>query len=107
MSLNAFGPRSNTYNIPVTGTASTPLQIVSDPLCDVYQFINTGAAIIFFTAQPYPTASVIPMPGTPANGTPILPNEIVLYRFSPNAYVSAVCLTGQVSNLLVSVGEGM
>ena len=107
MSLNAFGPRSLTYSIPVTDSASTPLQITSDPLCDVYQFVNAGIAVAYMNAASTAIPAVIPTIGTPANGVPILPNEIVLYRYSPGAYVSAVCKTGQRTTLLVSVGEGM
>ena len=108
MSLNAFGPRSLNFNIAVTQTASTGVQINADPLCDVYQFINTGTSIAYVAvANDQNITAAIASPGSPANGTPILPNEIVLYRYGPNSYVSAICDTGKTTNLFVTVGEGM
>jgi hypothetical protein len=108
MSINAFGPRSLTYNIAATQAAGAAVNIACDPLCDTYQFINIGTAIIYFAmGNDATTVAAIPAPGAPANGTPVLPNEIVIYRFSPNAWCSVICDAGLSGNLLVSVGEGI
>lgn len=108
MSLNAFGPRSLNFNIAATQTPSTAIQISADPLCDVYQFINTGTAIAYIAVgNSKDIQAAIAAPNVPANGTPILPNEIVLYRFGPNSWISAICDTGKTTNLFITVGEGM
>ena len=108
MSLNAFGPRSKTFFIPCTSTASSAVQITSDPMCDTYQFVNIGTSICYFAIGNFNTISaVIPQAGAPANGIPILPNEIVIYRFSPAMWVSAICPGTGTTSLLISVGEGM
>lgn len=73
-----------------------------------YQLVNTGSETVYFTSGTLPTITcVIPTPGNPANGVPILPNEIVVYNLQPNAYFSVICEAGKTSNLLVTCGEGM
>ena len=107
MSINAFSPRGNTFNIAATQTASSALQITSDPLCDTYQFVNTGSSTGYVAvANNASVAAVVPAAGTPANGIPVLAGEIVIYRFVPNAWVSAICDSGKTTNLLITVGEG-
>ena len=106
MSLNAFSPRGNTYNIACSQSASAALQIASDPLCDTYQFVNTGSSACYVAMGNSSVSAAIPAAGTPANGIPVLPNEIVIYRFGPNAWASAICASGQTTNLLITVGEG-
>ena len=109
MSTQAFGPRGNTCNISCTSTASTPIQITSAPNNQfTYQFINTGSSKVYFGYGRDPGTTVtIPVPGTPANGVCVLPNEIVIYNLLPNVYISAICETGGTTNLLVTPGEGM
>jgi hypothetical protein len=109
MSTQAFGPRGNTANISCNATASAAIQITSAPNNQfTYQFINTGSSKAFFAYanQPGVTAA-IPVPGTPANGVCVLPNEIVIYNLLPNVWVSAICEAGGSTNLLVTPGEGM
>lgn len=108
MSINAFGPRGNTYNIACTSTASTAVKIASDMMCSTYQFVNIGTSICYFAIGNSSTvAAVIPLSGTPANGIPVLPGEIVIYQFSPAMWVSAICPAAGTTNLLISVGEGI
>lgn len=108
MSTQAFGPRGNTANISCSDVASVPVQIGSSTGgCYTYQFVNTGSKKAYVTAQVRPAAAVIASPGSPANGVPILPNEIVIYNMVPDAWVSAICESGETTNLLVTPGEGM
>lgn len=109
MSTQAFGPRGNTANIACNASASTAVQITSNPAgCYTYQFVNEGASKCFFAWGNEPNVTVsIPVPGTPGNGVPVLSNEIVVYRLNPNIYVSAICESGGSTNLMVTPGEGM
>ena len=109
MTTQAFGPRGNTFNISCNESASVAVKITADPTpCFTYQFVNEGANKCYFAYGSDPRISVtIPTPGSPASGVPVLPNEIVIYRLNPNVYITAICESGQTTNLLVTPGEGM
>lgn len=85
------------------------MQITSSPNNQfTYQFVNIGSSKVYFAYANQPgVQAVIPLDGTPANGVPILPNEIVIYNLLPNVYISTICEAGGTSNLLVTPGEGM
>ena len=108
MSTQAFGPRGVTYNIACTDVSSTAINIVSDTFCFTYQFVNIGTNIAYFAVGTDNTVvAKVPTAATPALGVPVLPNEIVVYSFTPSAWIAAICSTGLTTNLLVTVGEGM
>ena len=109
MQLSAFGPRGLTANIAANQTASAPVKVVSSPSnFSTYQFVNVGGNTVYFAWDTTGgQAAAIPVAGTPAQGVPILSNEIVIYSLAPQAYISVICETGKTSNLLVTVGEGM
>lgn len=109
MSLQAFGPRGNTANIACNQSASVAVQVTSSPSgCYTYQYINSGGNTAYVAASQDPKITVtIPTPGSPANGVAVLPNEIVIYNLTPNAWFSAICESGKTTNLLVTAGEGM
>jgi hypothetical protein len=108
MSLNAFGPRGLTHNIAANTTASAALKIVSSPSgFYTFQFVNSGGNKCYFAWDSVGQVQAnVPVPGTPGNGVPVLPNEIVVYSLGPNAFVSVICPVGT-TNLEVTVGEGM
>ena len=108
MSIQAFMPFGNTHAIAVTAGASTPEQITGSPgPITAYQFVNAGSSTCWVVMAGSPTNAVIPAPGTPANGIPILPNEVVLYRGPADMFVSAICAGGFSTTLYVTPGEGM
>jgi hypothetical protein len=108
MSIQAFMPFGNTHAIAVTAVASTPEQITGSPgPITAYQFVNSGSNPCWVVMDPKGVNAVIPAPGSPANGIPILPNEIVLYRGPADMFVSAICGGGLSTTLYVTPGEGM
>ena len=109
MSLQAFGPRGPTANIACNATASVPVRVKGDgQSCYTYQLVNSGNAKCYFNYSPDPVVGVtIPTPGNPQYAVPVLPNEIVVYNLTPNAYFTAICESGDVTTLLVTPGEGM
>lgn len=108
MSLQAFGPRGLTANISANGTASAAVRVRSTPPGHyTYQFVNSGGNKCWFASGNGVVVVAIPTPGAPANGIPILANEIVVYNLSPDAFFSVICETGSVTTLEISVGEGM
>lgn len=109
MSIQAFGPRGNTVNVSVNQTASAPVRVRSNPGGQyTYQFVNSGGNKCWFASGRDTSLTVaIPVPGTPANGIPILANEIVVYSLGPDAFISVICQTGEVTTLEITPGEGM
>lgn len=118
MSIQSWGPVGNTIKIAVTQTASSAVQAPGanyDPT--QYLVKNTGANIAYLVAASSNAnspggsalAAVIPTGagGSAANGIPILPNEIAVYRFPPNAWFSAICDAGLSTTLWITPGEGM
>jgi hypothetical protein len=108
MSIQAFGPRGLTHNISCNQTSSAAVRVTSDQGCYTYQFVNTGGNQCWFSYGNSAALTVsIPVPGTPANGVSVLPNEIVVYNLNPNIYISCICASGQTTNIEVTPGEGM
>lgn len=109
MSLQAFGPRGPTCNINCSDTASAPVQVTaSGQSCYTYQFMNIGASKCYFNWAASGGGSVsIPVSGTPSQAIPVLANEIVIYNLTPGAWITAICESGETTNLLVTPGEGM
>lgn len=109
MSTQAFGPRGLTTLISCNDVASASVQVTSLPAgCYTYQLVNTGGNAVHFAYHSQKgVVAALPAAGTPANGVPVLPNEIVIYNLTPNAWFSAICASGLTTTLEVTPGEGM
>jgi hypothetical protein len=106
---NRDGTRANTYHAAVTQSASAAFQVGdSSTGYYTYQFINSGANIVYFAWGIDNTVSATIAPQNAfGNAVPVLPNEIVLYTLPPGAWISVVCDSGKTSDIWITAGEGM
>jgi len=115
MSIQSWGAKGNTAKIAVTQSASTGVQVPGTNFdCTQYLVKNTGSNIAYLaagdnSAKGSAVAAVIPTGSgaNSANGVPIIPNEVAVYTFPPNAYFSAICDAGLTTTLWLTPGEGM
>jgi hypothetical protein len=113
MSMQSWGARGKTAKVAVSQVASTPVQITGDATgLTQYLVKNTGTNIAYLNASAKESGGVVAAipTGTGANvayGVPIIPNEVAVYSFPPDAFVSAICDAGLTTTLWLTPGEGM
>lgn len=109
MSSNAFSPQgTNSAALAVTSTSTTtPIQ-VKGALNNATQrmFYNGGTKDCFMAWGASNVVAVVPVAGTPANGTPIPAGAIVVLGIPPNAYFAAICAGSDSTTLYITPGEG-
>lgn len=109
MSANAFAPQpSNSAALAVTDTSTaTPIQ-VKGALNNATQRMvyNAGPNDCFLANGASNVAAVVPVAGTPANGTPIPAGAVMTLSYPPNTYFAAICATGKTATLYLVPGEG-
>lgn len=112
MSTQAFSPRGKTYELDVTDSAHSAVQILGAPTNQTtYQLVNAGASTCFVAFGPTSTSASVtpsaPTNTTPGYGVPIVSGEIVTYNGIPNAWFSAICASGLSTSLFITAGEGL
>ncbi len=101
-----FQAGGSTFAVTVTGSSSTAVQATSTQNASNYLLTNVGTQTVWVVmSATSPGAAVIPVPGTPQNAIPILPNTYKVVAGSPNAwFVTIAASTG--STLYITPGDG-
>lgn len=121
MSLSAFNPQGSTVAITVTAASSTAVQVPSAQGAGLgpggYLLTNIGSQTVFMaftgarqadqslTAAGTAAAAVIPAPGTPANGVPLLAGTSQSMTLPPGAWFTTIA-AGAGSTLYITPGDG-
>ena len=81
--------------------------------CTEYLVTNSGSNPVFVSLQPVntdgsapTTVVVLPTAGTPGTGTCVPSAWTHSMAGPPNAYFSAICNSGQTSNVYITPGNG-
>lgn len=121
MSMQPFTPQGNTVAITVTAASSTAVQVPNVQGSGLgsgnYLLTNIGTQTVHmaFTAarqsdQSLTTAgtavaAVIPVPGTPANGVPLLAGTSQTMTLPPGAWITTIAAAVG-STLYITPGDG-
>jgi hypothetical protein len=109
MGINAFTKTGNTVAFTANVTAPAPVQCLSTTLGgNQYRVINSGSQIVFLgygvTSSDASNNAVAVT--TTAMSFPLLPSTDEILTFVPNAYFTAVTLTGTAS-IYITPGDGL
>lgn len=109
LSQSVFTPYSKTYQVSITTSASTGVQVLPNSAsvtnCTNYQVINSGSKDVWVTFGGSAVAATIPSPGSPTGSALIQSGSVVIIAGPNNAYISGITSAGT-STLDVSCGQG-
>jgi len=109
MGINAFTKTGNTVALTANVTAPTPVQCLSSTIGgNQYRVINSGSQIVFLgygatSSEASNNATVV---STTGMSFPLLPSTDEILTFVPNAYFTAITVTGTAS-IYITPGDGL